>query len=467
MSHSIKGFLLCAFFLAAFIQFTTAQDKPSLVIELLRHGARSPSQALDPTWQDHDELTPVGMRQHYILGSIIKERYAHLLNEYNTETLYVRSTNYNRTLMSALSQLYGIFKEKGADLPDGFPTDQMFPPFANEDVLNKVQQQLKDVKSALPSKLQLIPIHSVDLASDALLYNGPSNCPNSSVWFKQNTNNDQTQKIFETLATTTTYLKGQGYELNQLFDYFVLGDTVIANHFANKPLAKGVTYNDQYYKDIVFAFQWFTNYVYGGVDLQLRAFSYTLVNQINDWFNLKANGTTPLNFIMLGAHDTTLLRLLGLFGITHPDCLAANQEAMKQEKPLPFPQCGYPTYASQIFLELYNPEGVEPYVKFIYNSVEIDVCNKKGEKCTLKEFQDLANSLVNLTPEEYSQVCTLPNGNGNGGVWKIVLVTIGIALVILAGLFISYVLLKKKQLQEQNEYMRINKEASNTEANHA
>jgi len=454
----MQKILLSIFLLAIFLQSSVADDQPSLVIELLRHGARAPSQEIDPTWKEHDELTEVGIRQHFILGKIVAERYSHLLNEYDTHSFYVRSTNYNRTLMSVLSQLSGIFYEKGKDLPEEASTDQMMPPFADEDLLQRIADELKETKTALPNKHQPIPVHSVDLPTDDLLYSGPGNCANSSLWFKQNTNNEDTQKIYETLETTTKYLKEQGYDLPQLSDYFVLADTVIANRFANKPLAKGVTYDDQYYKDIVFSYNWFTNYVYGGTGLQLRAFSYTLTKQILQWLNDKANDNTPLNFILLSAHDTTLLRLLGLYDIVTPDCLAKNQESRKKEEPEPFPECIYPSYASQIFLEFYNPEGVEPYVKFIYNSNEIDICKNKQGKCTLKEFETLTKSLVNLTEEEYYQICLLPERSGE--VIKIILITIVITLLILLGLYAAYVLLKKRQLREQNEYIRVNKEAS-------
>lgn len=80
--------------------------KPDLVIELFRHGARSPKTLKYDTknkWEDLEELTSVGMRMQYILGAAIKEDYEDNLIPYNPAEIYVRSVNLNRTLMSAYS----------------------------------------------------------------------------------------------------------------------------------------------------------------------------------------------------------------------------------------------------------------------------------------------------------------------------------------------------------------------------
>jgi hypothetical protein len=69
---------------------------PSLVIELFRSGARSPLRStydIAQNWLYYNELTPVGMRQQYILGAAIKLNYEPDVGllAYNPATLYVRS----------------------------------------------------------------------------------------------------------------------------------------------------------------------------------------------------------------------------------------------------------------------------------------------------------------------------------------------------------------------------------------
>lgn len=457
----MKNLLL--YLLVAFlgIQLVCGDDTPSLVVELFRHGARSPSMSsVDPTWLDHDELTEVGIRQHYILGKALAEQYPHLLGEYDASKLYVRSTNYNRTLMSAFSQLSGIFEGKGPDITaaQAASPDVMLPPFQDTELLQTIAKKLADNAAALPFKVQAIPIHSVDLNTDGLLYGGAGTCPNATNWYKQRTNDDNAQNAFTTLDSTTKYLNKLGFNIQQMYDYFPLGDALIADHMANKVLNKDIVYGTQYYNDIVFAHQWFVNYVYGGADISLQAFSYTLVNQLLDWFDGKANNTNPLNFIMLACHDTTLLRLLGLFEITDPACLAKNRASQANgEKELPYPNCLYPTYASQILLEFYNPEGVEPYIKFIYNSKTINICGDK-DTCSLTDFRNLALKGVGLTPNQLTDLCNLPNTDPNTGeIVKILLVTTVILVVIMLGLFASYVCLRKRMASTrgQDEYNRL------------
>jgi len=50
----------------------------------------------------------------YILGQTLKEKYANTAirfpEEYNSSFMWVKSTNRNRTIMSAYSQLQGMFK---------------------------------------------------------------------------------------------------------------------------------------------------------------------------------------------------------------------------------------------------------------------------------------------------------------------------------------------------------------------
>lgn len=54
-----------------------------------------------------------GTQQHYELGRLIRKRYTEefrLINSsYTRDQVYIRSTDYDRTLMSALSQLSALF----------------------------------------------------------------------------------------------------------------------------------------------------------------------------------------------------------------------------------------------------------------------------------------------------------------------------------------------------------------------
>uniref|UniRef100_A0A146M4M1 acid phosphatase n=1 Tax=Lygus hesperus TaxID=30085 RepID=A0A146M4M1_LYGHE len=98
---------------------------------LFRHGERT---IIDPYPTDPNkdpklwplgwgQLTKAGIHHHYVLGNWLGERYAHLLptnRNYNRKALRVQSTDVDRTLMSAESNLAGMFpmtpEERWGDL---------------------------------------------------------------------------------------------------------------------------------------------------------------------------------------------------------------------------------------------------------------------------------------------------------------------------------------------------------------
>ena len=78
----LKLYSILSFLLIFHSSITSAQQSPDLVIELYRHGARTPtSNTYDPYFSNSDlgQLTPIGMRQHYVLGKAIRETYGDFL----------------------------------------------------------------------------------------------------------------------------------------------------------------------------------------------------------------------------------------------------------------------------------------------------------------------------------------------------------------------------------------------------
>ncbi|XP_018417638.1 PREDICTED: lysosomal acid phosphatase isoform X3 [Nanorana parkeri] len=62
-------------------------------------------------------VTMIGMKQHWDLGQALRERYKGFLNEsYDRREIYVRSTDVDRTLMSAESNLAGLYPPEGSEV---------------------------------------------------------------------------------------------------------------------------------------------------------------------------------------------------------------------------------------------------------------------------------------------------------------------------------------------------------------
>ncbi|XP_027967124.1 lysosomal acid phosphatase isoform X1 [Eumetopias jubatus] len=122
---------------------------------LYRHGDRSPVKTYpkDPYQEDEwpqgfGQLTKEGMQQHWELGQALRQRYHGFLNtSYHRQEVYVRSTDFDRTLMSAEANLAGLFPPSGM---------QRFNPNIS---------------------WQPIPVHTVPIAEDRLLKFPLGPCP--------------------------------------------------------------------------------------------------------------------------------------------------------------------------------------------------------------------------------------------------------------------------------------------------
>ena len=108
-------------FLVYLILKTLTEDEDIyFVLNHFRHGIRSPlkldeenKDTFGNEWSNGPgELTLNGIRQHYLIGITNKNKYKNLLNfDYKSKEILVYSTNLNRTIMSAQSQLLGMYNQ--------------------------------------------------------------------------------------------------------------------------------------------------------------------------------------------------------------------------------------------------------------------------------------------------------------------------------------------------------------------
>ncbi|KAK2517141.1 hypothetical protein Q9233_013342 [Columba guinea] len=163
-------FMFCLF--CIFLHQTTAKRKLKFVSVVFRHGDHTP-QEFFPTdkhkevtkHQGYGQLTKLGTQQQYELGQYMRRRYSYFLSvaykqcEASTRSwrkdIYIRSTDYDHTLMSAQASLAGLY-----------------PP---------TQGQIWNPRILW----QPVPVHTVPLPHDNLLYLPFSHCPKYNELLKE------------------------------------------------------------------------------------------------------------------------------------------------------------------------------------------------------------------------------------------------------------------------------------------
>ncbi|XP_039768914.1 prostatic acid phosphatase isoform X2 [Ornithorhynchus anatinus] len=143
------------FLFSVWFHQAAAVKELKFVILIFRHGDRSPIETfpMDPhkesAWpQGFGQLTQLGMEQQYELGQFLHKTYSHFLNDsYNRNQVYVRSTDIDRTLMSAMTNLAALFPPKGTSV-----WNPQIP-------------------------WQPIPVHTIPVSEDQLLYLPFLKCP--------------------------------------------------------------------------------------------------------------------------------------------------------------------------------------------------------------------------------------------------------------------------------------------------
>ena len=127
----IWGFLMCA--LNAIIIHGDEDYHLISVIEIARHGEKYPTLSL-PNWRitRSQELTPMGVKEHYLVGRNIRQRYMKQLLFLSSnpsqlkEEIKVRATNTQRTVKSARAQLVGITSDDYVENNLGEHSDTKF-----------------------------------------------------------------------------------------------------------------------------------------------------------------------------------------------------------------------------------------------------------------------------------------------------------------------------------------------------
>ncbi|XP_060725426.1 lysosomal acid phosphatase-like isoform X1 [Tachysurus vachellii] len=361
----------CIFSILFFVfGYLTVECKVKLVTVLYRHGDRSPVEAFptDPyqesAWpQGFGQLSQEGMQQQFELGQFLRKRYTGFLSEnYMRSEIVVRSTDHDRTLMSAASNLAGLYPPNGS---------QVFHPGL---------------------AWQPIPIHTVPQHEDALLSFPIPNCPSYQVLMNETKtteiylNMTKTYKDFLEMVRNKTGLNTTSIEM-----IWSIYDTLYCERKHGLRPPAWVT------PDVMKTLELLKNFSYQilfGVykrEKKCRLQGGVLLGQVikNLYAATCLNLNQQLKMIMYSAHDTTIVAL---------------QEALNVYNGL------QPPYASCHIIELHQDQNGSYSVAMFYRndstatepySLTLPGCAKL---CPLKYFIRLTKSVI---PSHWRKECVV------------------------------------------------------------
>jgi len=359
-------FLIC--FLMDFIMSEDGSLEGLKLVHLLyRHGERTPrgGYPTDPYKDPSNwpvglgQLTSVGKRMHFELGQWLRERYdGFLSSNYSGEEIYVRSTDVDRTLMSAQSNLAGLYP------PEGY--GKWNPDLA----------------------WQPIPVHTIPTPLDNLLMINHKKCPRLKKMKEQLKDSTFMKSIYEDNKDLFDYIsKHSGWHIKGVVKLHHIYDSLFIDHLYNKTLpawTESVFPGGKFeeLKNIIFVLDSFDNQM---KRLQGGPFISELVGHYGD---IEDNTLVPARrkVFMYSAHDATVSFVLNTLGIY--DGLA-------------------PPYACLVMFELYDLDGL--HVKISWrndSSVPPHVLTIPGcqQLCPLQRFKQLTES---VRPADWEQECQL------------------------------------------------------------
>jgi len=336
-----------------------------LVHLLYRHGDRTPIKPYptDP-YKDSShwpvgfgQLTSRGKRQQFELGQWIRERYdGFLSSNYSEQEIVVRSTDVDRTLMSAMANLAGLYP------PAGY------------------WQWNQDLA------WQPIPVHTVPQEEDTLL-SSHATCPRFTELHTEVLENSQFMRnIYKENSDLFEYISASvGENITDIVKLDYIFDTLLIENIYGMELP-----------------QWTKKVFPGGKFEELRDLSFTVdtfnqemkrlkggpfVKEMVEHFDSVADKSlTPPNrkVFMYSGHDTTVapvLHTLGVFNMIAPP------------------------YASMVVVELLDRQGLVVRVSYKNDSSEqphlltIPGCT---QLCPLHRFKDLTAS---IRPADWRAEC--------------------------------------------------------------
>ncbi|XP_001648000.2 testicular acid phosphatase homolog [Aedes aegypti] len=330
---------------------------------IFRHGNRTPlaTYPSDP-WKDKShwshgwgQLTNVGKRTQFHLGQWLRNRYNDLISEtYSEDEIYVQATEVDRVLMSALSNLAGLYPPRDKDL-----------------WLSNIHWQP-------------IPVHQVSKPMDHIIA-GTRNCPKFHHLLQKYMQSDVYRTYYKSIEPilnyTSLHSQKQIDSVESIYDLYSCLDVEYENGLKLPPWTSSV-YPEPLRSISGEMFRLHTN-----TTEMARLKAGPMIKDILTRFQKKADKTLIPNrsLWIYSGHDTSVVNLLNGLGLFTPH---------------------NPPFAACVLVELRKPSSDSPYVSVYYKDSSEDPealnISNCGPRCPLEKMFELYQDII---PEDWEREC--------------------------------------------------------------
>ncbi|CAI5441696.1 unnamed protein product [Caenorhabditis angaria] len=383
-----------------------------LVETIWRHGDRSPTAKINAISKNESdwifgggglgELTTIGMKEQFILGQKMKKRYIEsgfLHKFYDSKQIHIRSTDKNRTLVSAMANMLGMFSSggrPGIDYPeiDGWPRGYMPVPIhapeesENDCLLNSLckckrsDKLLEEAKKGEEYQQFISSSKYIEV------------CKNLSILTNEHINADNLWKIEDILISQRANFPNSTELIDEKLYKAYRKELLMTNKFLigiyDPEIINGINIRDEL--------------------LKLRA--GLLINDIvkrmrsiADCYSNNSKCDEKLKYYAYSSHDHTLMSLLSILHLEN--VITAKEKIYEGE---------WPDYSADITFELYLNNSTASFKIFYLQNTDSDfedVTNQiagceGSEFCDLEIIEEIA--LKYLPPKEIEEFCEIPPG---------------------------------------------------------
>jgi len=343
-------------------------------VVISRHGSRMLLTKDHKTFEEgmDSQLTIRGMDQMFRAGTFVQSRYQKvnfLTDVYSPPDIYVRSSDYSRTLNSALSFLLGLYPPRNQSLNVSY-AGVFYSPY----------------------NIQQVPIHTVAVQNDQVL-RGWLACPKlnkrldtfykSSEFQKKENESAKLRKQLESIV---------GIEKIGLEDFYNVYDYIHLHQLYNHTY---LNITDEQWRKVVYFADWVEYNKYskemigdigGGI----------LANEIASSFSEIAAKKSKTKLLYYSAHYPTMFSLFAALGL--------NKMSDSPLRRIPY-------YASLVFFELLHDSNNDKFVvQFSFKNGLEEPLTKYSipeckDSCSLDQFVKLVNSLAVRDIESWCHAC--------------------------------------------------------------